>query len=86
MGADEEEEEEKERGDAMGARAVAGWWDVSGIRRERRALAAEAAVAPPLHMAAAAAEGSGEEQVGTKWGRRNEGEEWTFGDGMGRAR
>ena len=48
-------EEEEVRAEAIGASDVTGWWMGSTRRHERRALTAEAAVAPPLHMAAAGA-------------------------------
>jgi hypothetical protein len=51
-GAAAEGAEQAARAEAMGAIAPDGWRMGSASRRERRALAAEAAVAPPLHMAA----------------------------------
>lgn len=53
-GAVAEGAEEAARAEAMGPIAVEGWWMGSASRRERRALAAEAAAEPPLHMAAEA--------------------------------
>jgi len=43
--------EEEVRAEEIGASDVPGWRMGSGRRRERRALTAKAAVAPPLHMA-----------------------------------
>ena len=56
--------EEEARAEAIGVSDVAGWWMGSGMRRERRALVAEAAVAPPLHMAAA---GAATTMPGCRW-------------------
>lgn len=68
MGAGEAAEgaEQAARAEAMGAIAVDGWWMGSASKRERRALAAEAAVAPPLHMAAEAT--TNDEEAGKIWG------------------
>ena len=62
MGAGEAAEgaEQAARAEGMGRIAVEGWWTGSPSMRERRALAAEAAVAPPLHMAAEATTSDGD--------------------------
>ena len=62
MGAVEAAEgaEQAARAEGMGRIAVEGWWMGSPSMRERRALAAEAAVAPPLHMAAEATTSDGD--------------------------